>query len=382
MTGISIGTVIGVIILLIALVVVFFPFVFRIEFRADMTGARASVYLFKKKLFEGEKKFKEESSAGAADGNAAGSAAGNVAGSKETAADDDDEEFAPTYVPPVKTTAAKTESDFGDFEIPDDGKLPREPLKVVSIEDSASAAEETAPVETAAEPAQSIEIAAPVEPVTSTEPATEVVEATSSAPSRNVEKLAALKAAEEEPLKPADEPSTDEPAVAPGDDTSATETAAPPKPEKRKKLTETEFWTIILTPEFDASAFWAVRKLLSALLNLFRVKFIDCFAEGIRADYVTMGYGAALNGILKSFPFVGAWDIRMDWTHDHELCAQGQIRASINLCRIIGLILTTLVLGGLIAFKFWRRRAHVLKTNELPELGWIRSKIVKLLAED
>lgn len=364
MPGISIGTVIGVIILLIALVVVFFPFVFRIYFRADMTGARASVYLFKKKLFEGEKKFKENSD-GSAEGAAAGKVAvsdGTVAGSKETAADD--EEFAPTYVPPVKTTAAKVESDFGDFD-DFDAKPSNEPLKVVSIEESSEPAKETAPVETAAEPVQS------------TEPAQEVVETTSSAPSRNVEKLAALKAAEEEPLKPADEPDIDESAAE-----GVAEPAAPSKPEKRKKLTETEFWTIILTPEFDASAFWAVRKLLSALLNLFRVKFIDCFVEGIRADYVTMGYGAALNGILKSFPFVGAWDIRMDWTHDHELCAQGQIRASINLCRIIGLILTTLFLGGLIAFKFWRRRAHVLKTNELPELGWIRRKIVKMLAEE
>lgn len=333
MAGISIWTIIGVIILLVALVVLFFPFLFRIEFRADLYGCNGRVYLFKKLLCEGKKSFKGDSD-------------------KKSDDDLDDADFAPVYVPPKK-------------------KKPVEKVeKKVEPEKPASSLE---PGASNLEPGTSR-----LEPVTST------------APKAPVEKLAALKAAEEKPLEPAPETPSAEPVqetvsdavpAAPSlDDSDKPDAGVSPK--EKPKLTETEFWTILLTPEFDETAFWAVRKLLASILKLFRVKFQDCFVEGIRGDYVTMGYGAALNGILKSFPFVGAWDLRMDWTRDHELCAQGKIFASINLCRILGVIVTALFFGAILGFKFWRRRARVLKTHELPELGWIRSKIVKMLAEE
>ncbi|MCQ2108236.1 MAG: hypothetical protein MJZ05_05665 [Fibrobacter sp.] len=324
MAGISIWTIIGVIILLVALVVLFFPFLFRIEFRADLYGCNGRVYLFKKLLCEGKKSFKGDSD-------------------KKPDDDLDDADFAPVYVPPKK-------------------KKPVEKIEEKEVVSSAP----KAPVE---------KLAAPIE---------------NSEPSKSAEKIAALKAAEEKPLEPAPETPSAEPVqetvsdavpAAPSlDDSDKPDAGVSPK--EKPKLTETEFWTILLTPEFDETAFWAVRKLLASILKLFRVKFQDCFVEGIRGDYVTMGYGAALNGILKSFPFVGAWDLRMDWTRDHELCAQGKIFASINLFRILGVIVTVLFFGAILGFKFWRRRARVLKTHELPELGWIRSKIVKMLAEE
>lgn len=152
---------------------------------------------------------------------------------------------------------------------------------------------------------------------------------------------------------------------------------------EKRSLTEVEFWTLLLTPEFDARAWWAVRHALSALFKLFRIRFVDCFVEGIRfQEYENMGYAAALNGFLKSFPYIGAWDFRMDWTRDHEPHAEGHMRASINVCRVLGVILATLFYGGIVAFTFWRRRAHILKTGELPELGFIRNKIVKMMSED
>lgn len=153
--------------------------------------------------------------------------------------------------------------------------------------------------------------------------------------------------------------------------------------EETRSLTDEEFWTLLLTPEFDTRAWWAVRHALSALFKLFRIRFVDCFVEGIRfQEYENMGYAAALNGVLKSFPYIGAWDFRMDWTRDHEPHAEGHMRASINICRVLGLILTTLFYGGIVAFTFWRRRAKILKTGELPELGFIRNKIVKMMSED
>ncbi len=164
---------------------------------------------------------------------------------------------------------------------------------------------------------------------------------------------------------------------------SSEEKSSDDEKEEKRSLTDEEFWTLLLTPEFDTRAWWAVRHALSALFKLFRIRFVDCFVEGIRfQEYENMGYAAALNGVLKSFPYIGAWDFRMDWTRDHEPHAEGHMRASINVCRVLGLILTTLFYGGIVAFTFWRRRAKILKTGELPELGFVRNKIVKMMSED
>jgi hypothetical protein len=183
--------------------------------------------------------------------------------------------------------------------------------------------------------------------------------------------------AKREEAKPAEEKSNEGEARG----KEAEETAEEDKPEKRS-LTDKEFWTLLLTPEFDTRAWWAVRHELSAIFKLFRVRFVDCFVEGFRMEYDNMGYAAALNGFLKSYPYIGDWDFRMDWTRDHEVRAEGHLRASVNLCRTLGLLLATLFYGGILAFTFWHRRAHILKTGELPELGFVRNKIVNIMTED
>jgi len=163
-------------------------------------------------------------------------------------------------------------------------------------------------------------------------------------------------------------------------------TPAPEKPEEEKpekrSLTDAEFWTIILTPDMDVRAFRYVKRLLASLVRVFRIKFEDCFAEGIRADYKTMGYGAALNGIMKGFPYLSAWDIRMDWCMERELHAAGKICASVNLCRVLAFVAELALYAGILLFLFWRRRAKVLKTGELPELGYVRKKILAFIVEE
>ena len=219
----------------------------------------------------------------------------------------------------------------------------------------------------------------------------EETEATASAPAPEVEKAEAPNPEEKvESVKPSEPEKKDEPKPVEKQESSKTEetnsseekNSGEEEPEKRS-LTDQEFWTLLLTPEFDTRAWWAVRHALSALFRLFRIRFIDCFVEGIRLqEYENMGYAAALNGFLKSFPYIGAWDFRMDWTRDHELKMDGHMRASVNLCRTLGLILAILFYGGIVAFTFWRRRARILKTGELPELGFVRNKIVKMMSED
>ena len=155
-----------------------------------------------------------------------------------------------------------------------------------------------------------------------------------------------------------------------------------PEPEARKSLTEREFWTLLLTPDIDERGLRYSKKILNSFLNVFQVRFRDCYVEGIRMDYKSMGYGAALNALLKGYPFLEDWDLRMDWTRDHDLQSAGHIEATINLCRTVWFLTVSSVYGGIFAFVFWRRRAAVLKTGELPELGYVRTKILNWLVEE
>ena len=170
------------------------------------------------------------------------------------------------------------------------------------------------------------------------------------------------------------------------DDESRAPSPAPessnPAPEARKSLTEREFWTLLLTPDIDERGLRYSKKILNSFLNVFQVRFRDCYVEGIRMDYKSMGYGAALNAMFKGYPFLEDWDLRMDWTRDHDLQSAGHIEATVNLCRTVWFLTVSSVYGGIFAFVFWRRRAAVLKTGELPELGYVRTKILNWLVEE
>ena len=320
-------------ILVVALVLLLFPFAFRIDFEAGERGVRALFFFFKKKVYEYEKKWKEN------------------AGSKELAVDSEklEPQDAPKSVtqdaPPMVEAVAKKPAETPKTEPMKVGI--DESAKRESLPPSSSKQSEGDSVKSSA----SNESAHPVEVKSSS-----VVEVSSEA-----------KAAESE-----------------NRDSEKNETPAEdkkPKKEKRK-LSDREFWTIILTPDFDARAFKYILKILKAVLSLFRVRFRDCFVEGIRSDYQTMGYIAAANGFLKAYPYVGDWDLRMDWCNEKELRAVGSVHLSITLLRIFCFTLETLVLAGILAFSFWRRRVHVIKTNELPQLGFIRRRILEFILED
>ena len=176
----------------------------------------------------------------------------------------------------------------------------------------------------------------------------------------------------------------DEPrASRPAPETSTPEPQTPcPEPQAKKSLTEREFWTLLLTPDIDERGLRYSKKILNSFLNVFQVRFRDCYVEGIRMDYKSMGYGAALNAMLKGYPFLEDWDLRMDWTRDHDLQSAGHIEATVNLCRTVWFLTVSSVYGGIFAFVFWRRRAAVLKTGNLPELGYVRTKILNWLVEE
>ena len=357
-------------ILVVALVLLLFPFSVLIEFEAGERGARALFYFFKKKIYEYEKKWGKGLDDKCVDRESRPSSLGH----------DRDQ-----HLGQERSDCPKTRDESG-AEL--DERRESRPTESGMTEDVESRHPEPRSGEGSS--AVPVESRVAKEPEKSEEKKDGVVTAESKAPSTTEKKTAPAKPAEKVAEKPETEKTKPEAKVKTKDERRETSRAqdervetekSKPKKEKRK-LSDREFWTIILTPDFDARAFKYVKRILVAVLSLFRVKFIDCFVEGIQSDYQTMGYIAAVNGFLKAYPYVGDWDLRMDWCHEKELRAAGGIRMSVNLLRILCFVLETLVLVGILAISFWRRRSRVIKTNELPELGFIRRKIVDFIVEE
>ena len=312
-------------ILVVALVLLLFPFSFRMDFEVGERGARALFFFFKKKIYEAKKSWKEEE---------------------------------PSVVRravsvPSKEAVEPETKDSKSVDPVEDKPLQDDDKSEDGVESVAKQPEETTTEKMTAPAKDPVQLDEKKESVIQEPQAKNTAEP---AAEKTAEPAAELAADDEKPAKK-------------------------PKKEKRK-LTDREFWTIVLTPELDGRAFRYLKNIFSSSLALFRVKFIDCFVEGIRMEYVNMGYAAALNAFLKTYPYVGAWDFRMDWCRDKELRAQGTITASINLLRIICFTLKTVFFAGILFLSFWRRRARVLKTNELPDVGFVRRKIIDVIVEE
>ena len=289
----SVFSLVLILVAIIAAVVLLFPVVFRLDFHLTESGFVADLFVFKKRLWNYTKEWKEKE-------------------------DPEPEPEQPAEEKPVEETAPNPEPEASTSE----------PQKDTSVR-----------TETAAD------IPSPAPKTSVTEP---------------------------EPQNTTPEPETSTPEPQPPS----------PEPEARKSLTEREFWTLLLTPDIDERGLRYSKKILNSFVNVFQVRFRDCYVEGIRMDYKSMGYGAALNAMLKGYPFLEDWDLRMDWTRDHDLQSAGHIEVTVNLCRTVWFLTVSSVYGGIFAFVFWRRRAAVLKTGELPELGYVRTKILNWLVEE
>ena len=382
-------------ILVVALVLLLFPFSVRIEFEAGERGARAFFYFFKKKVYEYEKKWGkglderretiDDRAEDVADSRTECHPERNEVKSKDLErletrddrAEDGSHELSSWSEPQANDRIHRTPEAEEKEETAAVAKRPTETLKTEKMESPAGN-----------------EVGSRKSEVGSDERGTELDDrrkskdesgkrddGDSSADTKTECHPELNEVKSKDPVKSSSviEVSSTKNSDAEKPSGQASETKAK-KP--KQKLSDREFWTILLTPDLDARAFKYALKIIAAVFSLFRIRFSDCFVEGIRSDYVTMGYIAALNGILKAYPFVGDWDLRMDWLHEKELRATGNVRLSITLLRIFCFVLETLVLAGILAFIFWRRRAHVLKTKELPEIGFIRKKIVDFILED
>ncbi|SHH48099.1 hypothetical protein SAMN05720761_1167 [Fibrobacter sp. UWCM] len=353
----------------VALVVLFFPIRFRIDFGADENGGGAKFYIYKKNFYTWEK-FRKGKSHGSDESLDDDEFAGKLhddstdKSREDSSSESHDEDSAvPEFVAtapakPVEKKTAPSASSAGSLT----GSGTSSPIEV-----KADAQEKTAPVEVAKD-------AAPVE--TAKEAVQEKTAPVETSPKADDAQPAEVK----QPAK-VETPAASAESAQPAESKKTAAPAGDKKNEKRD-LTDFEFWTLVLTPDLDERGFRYVKRLLVDLVRLFNVKFENCFVEGIRADYKTMGYGAALNGVIKGFPFLRDWDLRMDWCNEKDLRVQGNILARTNLCRVLFYLLELALLAGIVFLIFWRRRARVLKTGELPELGFVRQKIRAFFVED
>ena len=394
-------------ILVVALVLLLFPFSVRIEFEAGERGARALFFFFKKKIYEYEKKWglggddkcvdreSRPSSLGhdrdqhlgqersdcpkTRDEREVGSRKDDVGCEKRDSSDvilsetkDPVKSNAGSESAPLTEAVAKKPADSPKtecLEMRDERRKTKDEREVGSRKSEVGISESE---KRESQPASSSNVREGNHNVSDCTCEKNPVKSSDDSENAQPAKVKASSVVEVKESKHHD----DEKSETPADDSKKKS-----KKEKRK-LSDREFWTILLTPDLDARAFRYVLKILGAVFSLFRIRFKDCFIEGIQADYQTMGYLAATNGVLKAFPYVGDWDLRMDWTREKELRAAGTVRLSVTLLRVFCFILETLVLAGILAFSFWRRRARVIKTNELPELGFVRKKILNIILED
>ncbi len=370
-------------ILVVALVLLLFPFSVRIDFEAGERSARALFFFFKKKVYEYEKKWGKGGDDKCVDRESRPSSLGH----------DRDQ-----HLGQERSDCPKTKDGEGEGKEAKDDSDGDVILEPKAIESTKTDLAEVAKPATSCHPEQSFstngresiqfqpkDLECLDERRKTKDDRGDDVVVGAKAPAASKEELKAAPAESKIDDAKKDKPKVlaSKPIEVKSSKSAKPESEKKEKPKKEKqKLTDREFWTILLTPDLDARAFKYALKIIAAVFSLFRIRFSDCFVEGIRSDYVSMGYIAALNGILKAYPFVGDWDLRMDWLHEKELRAAGNVRLSITLLRIFCFVLETLVLAGILAFIFWRRRAHVLKTKELPEIGFIRKKIVDFILED
>ena len=116
------------------------------------------------------------------------------------------------------------------------------------------------------------------EEVVSVDKEEEEAEAVAPAPAPKVEKSEAPKP-EPEPEQKAEleckPESENKPAEKKEEPKPSEEKSSDADEKEKRSLTDQEFWTLLLTPEFDSRAWWAVRHALSALFRLFRIRFVD-----------------------------------------------------------------------------------------------------------
>ena len=349
-------------ILVVALVLLLFPFSVRIEFEAGERGARALFFFFKKKVYEYEKKWGLGGDDKCVDRESRPSSLGH-----------DRAQGGGAEPHPVKSNAGSESAPLTEAVAKKPADSPKtECLEMRDEREVGSRKSEVGCEKRESQPASSSTVREGIHNVSDCTCEKDPVKSSDDSENAQPAKVKASSVVEVKESKHHD---------AEKSETSADDSKKKPKKEKRK-LSDREFWTILLTPDLDARAFRYVLKILGAVFSLFRVRFKDCFIEGIQADYQTMGYIAAVNGFLKAYPYVGDWDLRMDWCREKELRAAGAVRLSVTLLRVFCFVLETLVLAGILAFSFWRRRARVIKTNELPELGFVRKKILNIILED
>ena len=150
-----------------------------------------------------------------------------------------------------------------------------------------------------------------------------------------------------------------------------------------KKKNDREFFSVILSPDFTRGILKRFWKLCRYSFKLFRCEFEDVTIEGVRLDYVKMGYlQGACSFISGLFPLFRNWNVQMDWCRSKEKKAHGIVLVRFTVLRVLIAAFGAIALGLWIFWKYRRGKRRYREHPETLRLVFWRRFVLDFLAPE
>jgi hypothetical protein len=150
-----------------------------------------------------------------------------------------------------------------------------------------------------------------------------------------------------------------------------------------KKKSDREFFSVILSPDFTRGILKRFWKLCRYSFKLFHCEFEDVTIEGVRLDYVKMGYlQGACSFISGLFPLFRNWNVQMDWCRSKEKKAHGIVLVRFTVLRVLIAAFGAIALGLWIFWKYRRGKRRYREHPETLRLVFWRRFVLDFLAPE
>src|SRR5574344_2152395 len=150
-----------------------------------------------------------------------------------------------------------------------------------------------------------------------------------------------------------------------------------------KKKSDREFFSVILSPDFTRGILKRFWKLCRYSFKLFHCEFEDVTIEGVRLDYVKMGYlQGACSFISGMFPLFRNWNVQLDWCRDKEKKAHGTVLVRFTVLRVLIAAFGAIALGLWIFWKYRRGKKRYREHPETLRLVFWRRFVLDFLAPE
>lgn len=150
-----------------------------------------------------------------------------------------------------------------------------------------------------------------------------------------------------------------------------------------KKKSDREFFSVILSPDFTHGILKRFWKLCRYSFKLFHCEFEDVTVEGVRLDYIKMGYlQGACSFVSGMFPLFKNWNVQMDWCHNKEKKVHGIVLVKFTVLRVLIAAFGAIALGLWIYLKYRRGKKRYREHPETLRLVFWRRFVLDFLAPE